>query len=268
MSRIALTRAVSPAIAEGERTHVERVPIDAARAAAQHAAYEDALRALGCEVVRLPSPPGHPDAVFVEDTAVVFDEVAVVTRPGAPSRRGETPTVAEALAAWRPVTRIAAPARIDGGDVLVIGRTVLVGRSRRTDGAGIDALRAAVEPHGYAVRPVAVAGCLHLKSAATAIGEGALLVSPDRVDAAALSGFALLEVDPAEPGAANVLSIGGRAIVSAAFPRTRARLAAAGIDPVPVDVSELEKAEAGVTCGSLVFAASPSAPAAGIASPA
>jgi dimethylargininase len=248
---------VSPAIADGERTHLERAPIDAALAARQHSEYEAALRELGCDVVRLPATAGHPDAVFIEDTAVVFDELAVVTRPGAASRRGETPAVAEALAAHRPVASLAAPARLDGGDVLRVGRTVFVGRSGRTDAAGIAALGRILEPAGYDVREVRVTGCLHLKSAATFLSEDALLVNPRWIDPDELAGFRLLEVDPAEPRAANVLAIGDRAIVSATHPRTRARIEAEGLTTIVVDLSELELAEAGVTCGSLVFPRGP-----------
>lgn len=254
MSRlVALTRDVPPTLSDGERTRRESAPIDVDRAGRQHAAYEDALRALGCEVVRLTAPPGHPDAVFIEDTAVVLDEIAVVTRPGAPSRRGETAGIAEALAPHRPVTTLDPPARIDGGDVLAVGRIVFVGLSSRTDRAGVEALRAAIAPLDYEVRPIDVRGCLHLKSAATALGEDAVVVSPAWIDPDGLPRFHRVEVDPAEPGAANVLAIGARAIVSASWPRTRERIEAFGIDTVAVDVSELEKAEAGVTCGSLVF---------------
>jgi dimethylargininase len=249
---VALTREVPARIADCELTHLERVPIDRARAVVQHAAYETALRAAGCTIERFPATPDLPDSVFVEDAAVVFDEVAVITRPGAPSRRPETASVAAGLATYRPMRAIGAPATIDGGDVLRVGRRVFVGLSSRTTAEGAHQLRAVLAPFGYAVETIVATGCLHLKSAVTAIDDDRLLVNPEWVDASRFAGFDVLNVDPAEPFAANVLRIGGVALCAAAYPRTRARLEAAGISTVPVDVSELAKAEAGLTCCSLI----------------
>ena len=171
---VALTRPVSDSIAECELTHQERLPIDPARALRQHAAYEEALRGLGVEVVRVAGASALPDAVFIEDTAIVLDEAAIVTRPGAASRRAETDAVGEALAIYRPVRRIAAPATLDGGDVLRAGRTLFVGRSSRTSVEGIEQLRDLAGPLGYDVISVPVAGCLHLKSAVTGVAEARL----------------------------------------------------------------------------------------------
>ena len=251
---LAITRAVSAAIAECELTHLERVPIDVEVARAEHAAYERALAAAGCEVQRLPSPDDHPDAVFVEDTAVVLDELAVITRPGAASRRGETAAVAEALRPHRVLASIAAPATLDGGDVLRLGRTLYVGVGGRTDMAGVQQLRALVAPHGYAVRPVAFRGALHLKTAVTAVADDLVLLNPAWVDAATFDGARTLAVDPGEPMAGNALRVGGRVVHGAHFPRTRARLEAAGLAVVPVPAAELAKAEGGVTCGCLLVA--------------
>ncbi len=249
---IAFTRDVSDAIVRCELTHLAREPIDLARARAQHRAYEARLAALGCEVRRLPDAPALADAVFVEDTVVVVDEVAVLARPGAASRRPEVASMAEALAPLRRTVRVEAPGTIEGGDVLRVGRTVFVGRSSRTNDAGFAALEAAVGPFGYDVRQVAVDGCLHLKSAVTAVGERLLLVNRAWIDTAALAGFDLVDVDPSEPFAANALPVGGAVIHGAAFPRTRARLVSRGVAVEPVDLSELAKAEGAVTCCSVI----------------
>jgi len=255
MTRIAITRGVSTAIEHCELVHQERRPIDVALARRQHRRYEEALAALGCRVEALPADPELADSVFVEDAAIVLDEVAVVTRPGAESRRPETASIARALAPYRPLVSIAPPGTLDGGDVLRIGRTLYVGRSGRSNEAAIDQLSRALAPYGYAVRGVAMRGCLHLKSAVTALGEDTVLVNPKWVDPAVFAGTRPIEIDPRERGAANVLRIGERVIYPASVPATRRRLAAAGVDVVEVDVSELQKAEGAVTCCSLVFEA-------------
>ena len=249
---MAYTRAVSPTLAQCELTHLERVPIDVARAVAEHDAYEHTLRRLGANVRRLHSAPGYPDAVFVEDTAVIFDEVAILTRPGAASRRDEIATVALTLAAHRPLAFITEPATLDGGDVLVDGRRVFVGRSSRTNEDAINQLATVLHPLDYRVIPVRFTGCLHLKSAVTCIGQETLLLNPAWVEASIFAGSRLVAVDPAEPHAANALAFGGAVIHPRQYPRTRARLEAAGLRVVPVAMTELAKAEAGVTCCSLI----------------
>lgn len=250
---IALTRPVSASLAECELTHLAREPIDMARARAQHAGYEEALRELGVEVIRVPGEPSLPDAVFIEDTAVVVDEVAVITRPGAASRRPETAAVAEALAALRPIRHIIAPGTLDGGDVLVLDRDLYVGRSSRTNDAGIDQLRSHLAPYGYRVHAVTVTGCLHLKSAVTRAGPTQVLVNPEWIDATLLTGFEVIPVDPSEPSAANVVLVNGRVLFPAAYPKTAARLTAAGCALRLVDASELAKAEGALTCCSLLL---------------
>ncbi len=251
----ALTRAISPRIVECELTHLERIPIDVAAARAQHAAYARALIALGCAVEEVEPAPDHPDSVFIEDTAVVFDELAVITRPGAASRRGETAAVERALAPLRPIVRIEAPATLDGGDVLVVGKRVFVGRTGRTNEGGVVQLRAALAPHGYTVEAIEVTGCLHLKTAVTAVDDRTVLLNPAWIDARALGGLDRIEVDAAEPMGANVVRVGDALLYGAAYPRTRARLEARGYRPVCVDASELAKAEGAVTCCSLVLRA-------------
>jgi dimethylargininase len=249
----AITRKVSDAIGRCELTHISREPIDVRLAVRQHEAYERCLAELGCRVVSLPQEPDLPDSVFVEDTAVVVEELAVMTRPGAESRRAEVPSVARALAEYRPIAVIEAPGTLDGGDVLRLGRRVFVGLSARTNAAGIGQLGSALARHGYSVEPVPVSKCLHLKSAVTQIAEDAVLVNPAWVDAAALDGFRRIEVDPAEQYAANALLVADTAVYPLAFPRTAARLERAGVRLAPLDLSELAKAEGGVTCCSLIL---------------
>ena len=253
--RLALTRDVSSAFAACELTHLVRQPIDVARARVQHEAYERALADAGCEVQRLESAHDMPDAVFIEDVAVVVGEVAVVTRPGAGSRRGEPAAVADALAAFRTVRRIEAPGTLDGGDVLVTGRRVFVGASQRSNASGIAQLRQILAPFGYVVVDVPISRCLHLKSAVTALGDALLLMNQAWAPRDVFEGFDVLDVDPGEPMAANALRIRGRVIYPESFPRTRRRIEACGLDVLSVDVSELQKAEGGVTCCSLLFTA-------------
>ena len=251
--RLALTREISPAFARCELTHLARHPIDLVRAREQHAAYEGALADAGCEVRRLESDDTMPDAVFVEDTAVVVDEIAVVARPGAASRRGEPAAVADALAAFRPVRRIESPGTLDGGDVLIMGRRVFVGASGRSNASGREQLRQALEPFGYVVVDVPLDGCLHLKSAVGDIGDALLLMNRAWASPNPFVDFVILDVHPDEPFAANTLRIRGRVIYPVTFPRTRQRIEARGLEVLTVDVSELQKAEGAVTCCSVVF---------------
>jgi len=253
MARVAITREVSPAVGGCELEHLERRPIDFRVARYQHRAYESCLARIGCRIHRIPADPDLPDSVFVEDVAVVFDEMAVVTRPGAASRRPETGAVAAALAGYRRLVRLTAPACLDGGDVLTVDRTVFVGRSRRSNEDGVRQLADAVEPHGYRVQEVRVSGCLHLKSAATLVADRTILLQPAWVDTAPFAGLERIEIDPGEPFAANALRIGDAVVYPSTFPRTRRRLEDRRIDVHPVDASELAKAEGGVTCCCLLL---------------
>ncbi len=250
---IALTREVSPSIASCELTHLARSPIDIELARRQHQLYEQALEACGCEVQRLPAAPELPDSVFVEDTAVVVDEVAVITRPGAVSRRPETASMAEWLAPFRKIIHIMEPGVLDGGDVLRLGKRFFVGLSSRSNIAGLEQLRTALSPFGYQVEGLAVRGCLHLKSAVTAIGDDTVLLNPDWVHASQLSAFVVIAIDPAEPGGANALSIGERVIYPSEFPLTTQRLVSHGCEVLTVPASEVAKAEGAVTCCSIVL---------------
>ena len=251
--RIAITREVSPKIAECELTHLERQVIDVENARRQHQQYEDALAALGCQVQRLPVEPDLPDSVFVEDAAIVLDELAVITRPGAESRQPETVSIARALQPYRKLAFIQPPGTLDGGDVLRVGKALYVGLSGRSNPAGIEQLRSILEPYGYSVQGVELHDCLHLKTAVTQVAEDTLLINPAWVDGSAFGKMKFIEVHPQEAFAANTVWIGDAVIHPAAFPLTRQRLEAAGIKVYVVDASELAKAEGGVTCCSLIL---------------
>ncbi len=256
---LAITRDVSSSLGGCELSYVPRSAIDVAVASSQHEAYRRALEALGCRVLALRAEEALPDAVFVEDVAVVLDEVAIMTRPGAESRRAEVSSVAEVLARHRPLRALEAPGTLDGGDVLRVGRSLYVGQSARSNAAGIAQLRERAAEFGYTVHPVPIHGCLHLKSAVTQVAEDTLLVQPAWVDPAAFPGSRLITVDPGEEHAANALWLGSGVVYPACFPRTRQRLEDAGIAVTPVDVSELQKAEGAVTCCSLVLRTGPGA---------
>ena len=250
---LAITRAVSPAINQCEIGFIERQEIDLAKANEQHRQYESLLAELGAKVVSLPAEPDYPDSVFVEDPAVVVDEIAVMTRMGAASRRGESEALARALADYRPLRHLREPATLEGGDVMRVGRTLYVGVSHRTNPAGIEQLTNELSLLGYTVVPVAVRGALHLKSACCSLGDGAILANRSWLDLQPLAGFRIVDVAPGEDRAANVLSIGGSVIVPASFPRTAEILDRSGLRVRMLDVSELMKAEAGVTCCSLIL---------------
>ncbi len=254
---IAITRKISPNFADCELTHVPRTPIEVPRAADQHQAYENLLRALGCQVLSLPPERTLPDSVFVEDGALMFDEIAVITRPGAASRRAETVTIAAALEPFRKLVTIKAPGTLDGGDVLAIGRTIFVGHSSRSNLAAFAQLGAALDEFGYTLISVPVEACLHLKSAVSQVGAKTLLINPAWVSPAPFHALDLISVDPAEPSAANALLVNGAVIYPSVYPRTLARLIDHKIDVRSVEVTEILKAEGGVTCCSLIFTGPP-----------
>jgi len=243
----ALTRAVSPKLVE----LYPSVDLDAARR--QHDAYCDVLRRNGAFVRRLDASADLGDSCFIEDNAVVVDELAILTTMGAGHRRGEPVEVEPVLRQYRAVERVADGARIEGGDVLRIGNDFFVGRSARTDSAGIGELRRMLEPHGYRVHDVEVRGGLHLKTACTAISETTLLANRDWVDVDALGRPIVIDVDPAEPFAANVLLVGEAVIMNEAFPRTLQRVRERIPHVQAVDTSEFVKADGGLTCLSVLF---------------
>jgi len=228
----------------------------------QHSAYCSALAAAGCEVITLPAVPEFPDSVFVEDVAVVLDELAILTRPGARSRQGEVALIETALSGHRPVVPLVAAndsllaesPTLEGGDVLRLGRTLFVGQSTRTNLAGLEALRRLAEPHHYTVVPVRVTGCLHLKTGVTAVDDATLLANPAWIDLSPMRGFDVIPVRPEEPWAANVVRVDTTLLASGAYPRTLELLARRGYKPLPLNITEFAKIEAGLTCLSLLFA--------------
>jgi dimethylargininase len=251
--RVAITRLPSASLARCELSFLDRQPIDVDRARAQHATYREALAGAGVEVVVLPALDALPDAVFVEDTTIVLDDIAIVSPMGAPSRRPETAHMTETLRRYRAVCALSAPATLDGGDVLRVGRTLFVGQTARTNRAALDQLTALIEPRGYRVVAVSLSQCLHLKTAGTALGHDRVLINPDWIAPATFDGLDVIAVDPAEPWGANAVAVRDRVVVPANSPRTARRLRDAGMHVVPVDVGELQKAEAGVTCMSVLL---------------
>ena len=249
----AITRAVSPAIVHCELSFIDRKPIDLAAARQQHHAYEKLLGKLGARVISLPAEPDLPDSMFVEDPAIVLDELAVILPLGTETRRHEVPSLAEALSQFRKLEYISLPGTLEGGDVLRIGRKLFVGLTRRSNAEGIRRLAAILAPHNYEVISVSVTGCLHLKSAVTYLGRNTLLANRAWFDTEPFAGFEWIDVDPEEPHAANALAIASTTIFPASFPRTRTRIEVGGFPVTPLDISELQKAESGLTCSSLLF---------------
>lgn len=256
MKTFAITRAISPRFNECEITHIDRTPIDIELARTQHNIYEEALRKLGLQVISLPAEIDLPDSVFVEDAALVLDEVALLTRPGADSRKPEVESIARALAPYRTLVRIEDPGTVDGGDILRLGKNIYVGLSTRSNSSAIQQMQAALAPYGYVVHGVPVTGCLHLKSAVTQASPDTLLVNPAWVDKGHFPGWKFVEVDPAEPSAANIVLTPAGAVFPEHFPGTRQRLEDAGIRLTLVPATEVAKAEGAVTCCSLIFTVS------------
>ena len=249
----AITRSVSPGIVNCELTFVARQPIELAKAEEQHRAYLRLLEKCGARVITLPAEPALPDSMFVEDPAIVLDELAVVLPLGTETRRAEAASIAQSLSKFRNLAHVNLPGTAEGGDILRVGRRVFVGLSSRTNAEGIRQLGAILSPFKYEVTAVRVTGCLHLKSAVTHIGRNTLLANRAWFDAQPFSSFDWVDVAPEEPHAANALLIGGTIILPASFPRTRARIEERGFQVTPLDISELQKAESGLTCSSLLF---------------
>jgi dimethylargininase len=251
----AITRQVSPALAQCELSYIERQTIDLEKAGEQHRAYEAMLERHGARVISLPAEPDLPDSMFVEDPAIVLDEIAVMFPLGTESRRREAGSLAGAIGRFRKLEYVKLPGTLEGGDVLKIDRSLYVGVTRRSNGEGVRQLRSIVAPLGYEVTGVTVNGCLHLKSAVTFIGRNTLLANRKWFDDSAFEGYEWIEVDPSEAHAANALALGENVIFPGSFPRTRERIEARGFQVTPIDISELQKAESGLTCSSLIFEA-------------
>jgi dimethylargininase len=250
---LAITRDVSPRFNECELTHIDRSPIDLKIAQAQHHAYIQALKELGCAVLELPAEPDLPDSVFVEDTAFILPEMAVITRPGADSRKPETESIIRALKPYCELVFITEPATVDGGDVLVLEKDIFVGMSTRSNQEAANQINELVGKYGYRAHSVEMHDCLHLKTAVTRVDAKTLLINRRWVDVEQFEGFDLIDVDSSEPFAANCLPVNGEIIFPTAFPKTRGRLESKGYKVKTVQVDELAKAEGAVSCCSLII---------------
>jgi dimethylargininase len=249
----AITRAVSASLADCELTFLARRKIDIAKATEQHRGYEECLERLGVRLVRLPAEPDLPDSVFVEDAAIVLDELAVITSPGVISRQAEMESAADALSEFRPLRIIQPPATIEGGDVMRIDRTLYTGLSSRTNREGLSQLREIVEPYNYRVETIETAGCRRLKTGCVYLGHQTILANRNWINVQTLAGFDLIDVPEDEPWAANTLTIGDTVMTPSSFPKTRGLIEEHGFKTLMIDISELHKAEAGLTCLSLIF---------------
>jgi len=250
---IAITRPPSESIADCQLTHIGRDPIDVPRAIEQHRAYRALLAELGAELVTLDPLDEHPDAVFIEDAVITLDEVAILCRMGAPTRRSETTAFEPIIAAYRQTHRMTAPATLEGGDVILAGRTLFVGRSTRTNDEGAGQLRAFTEPLGYRVIQIDVRGCLHLSTGASYLGDGVILANPDWIDADAFEGCRVIPVDPSDPWAANTMTVNGVIVMTEPADATKSMLESRGYTVRTVDISELMKAEGSLTCMRQLF---------------
>ena len=249
----AITRKVSSSLPNCELNFIERKPIDMERARAQHHAYESLLERLGANVNSLPEERDLPDSMFVEDPAIVLDEVAVICTLGTETRRKEAASLAAAIEPYRKLAHVKLPGMLEGGDVLRVGKKIFVGLTQRSNPEGIRQLAVITEHYGYDLTAVPVTGCLHLKSAVTYLGRNTLLGNPAWFHPNRFEGFDWVDVDPTEPHAGNALTIGESIVFPASFPKTRARIEAKGFRVESLDISELQKAESGLTCSSLLF---------------
>jgi len=255
MPLTAITREINADISSCELTFLPRVDIDVDLALQQHQQYQSVLSSLGCDVVVVPTEPGLADSVFVEDTALVLDEVAVLLRPGAASRLPEIAGIEDILQQHRTLKSIQPPGTLDGGDLLRLDRVIFAGLSTRSNQSGIEQLRNIVTEYGFSVVTIESTKCLHLKSAVSEVAPGTLLINPDWVSSAAFQEYELIDIDEEEVHAANALMVGRSVVYPRSFPRTTDKLIARGIDVISIDLSELQKAEGAVTCCSLIYTA-------------
>jgi dimethylargininase len=249
----ALTHVVSPNINQCELSYLKRNPIDLQKAIRQHNNYCMVLKEAGLNVIELSVNEEYPDATFVEDTAVVVDEIAVMAYMGAGSRKGEVLGIEQELAKYRTIAHIRPPGTLEGGDVLQVGKKVFVGLSARTNQDGINSLQHFLEPFGYEVVAVKMKDCLHFKSACTALDESSLLVNPSWVDLQPFENYRLIYVAAEEPDAANVLRLPDFVLMHEGFIETIKIVREAGFAIKTIYISELQKAEAAMTCSSIVF---------------
>jgi dimethylargininase len=250
---MALTRGVSSSIGNCQLTFLERECIDTAKAIQQHQAFIRCLEGMNVHVIPLREMDELPDAVFVEDTAIVVDEVAVVARMGARQRQPEVESMASALSEFFPLRFIEPPGTLEGGDVVRVGRTLYVGLSGRTNREGIAQLGCILAPFDYQVRPVEVRRCLHLSTGCSYLGRNIILANPAWIDVTQFEGFEIINVPAPEPWAANTISKGNQVLCASAFTQTHALLEELNFSLLKTDISELTKTEAGLSCMCLIF---------------
>lgn len=250
---VALTHIVSPLIEDCELTYLKRERVDYERAVEQHAAYCKTLERCGAKVVRLTANAAFPDSCFVEDTAIVTDDLAIVTSMGALSRRDETSGVEKEIAKYRTVERVTLPATIEGGDCLQAGKNVFIGVSCRTNREGVAELKRLLEPRGYLVTPVEVKKCLHLKTACTFLNDEILLANPRWVDLTPFKDLNIIPVPETEPWAANAIRVNGSVCLDAGATETFELVSRVHDRVEQIDVSEFRKAEGSLTCLSIIF---------------
>jgi dimethylargininase len=252
----AMTRTVSAALVNCELSFIARKPIDMERARAQHRAYEALLEKLGARVISLPEQPDLPDSMFVEDPAIVLDEVAIMCPLGTETRRKEAPSIAAALEKYRKLAYVRLPGTLEGGDVLRVGKKIFVGLTQRSNPEGIRQLAVIAGTYGYDVTAVPVTGCLHLKSAVTYLGKNTLLANRGWFTWKRMESFEWIDVQPTEPHAGNALVIQDTVVFPASFPLTAELIKQKGFQVELLDISELQKAESALTCSNLLFDAS------------
>jgi dimethylargininase len=249
----AIARKPGPNFAQGLTTAINEEPPRYEILVNQHEGYIAALQSIGLEVILLDALSDHPDAYFVEDTAVIAANVAVITNPGADTRKGEEKTIAPVLAKYRKTENIQAPGTVDGGDVLQVGKHFFVGVSERTNPEGADQLGRILEGHGYTWTTVAVGAGLHFKSSVNFVGKNTLLVTEDFAGREQLKGYDTIVVDRSESYAANTLLINDHLLIPRGYPGTRKKLEALGFKIIELDTSEVRKMDGGLTCLSLRF---------------
>jgi len=249
----ALTHTISPNMNKCELSYLKRNPINIQKAIRQHNNYCSILKDAGINVIELSVNEKYPDATFVEDTAVVVDEIAVMANMGANSRKGEVLGIEKELTKYRRIAHIQPPGTLDGGDVLQVGKKFFVGLSARTNQVGINSLRHFLAPFGYEVNAVKMKDCLHFKSACTALDESTLLVNPHWLDLQSFENYRLIAVSEREQNAANVLRLPGFVLMHQGFFETIKIVEEAGFPVKAIDISELQKAEAAMTCSSIIF---------------
>lgn len=248
----AITRLPGENFADGLTTADLGRP-DYSRILQQHQAYRQTLTSLGLDVIVLPAEPAYPDAYFVEDPAIVTPTMAVITRPGAPSRQGEEVTLEPVLKQYRPLLYINPPGTVDGGDILMVGDHFFIGLSERTNIAGAAQLAAFLSDSGYTFNTIMVATGLHLKSGVNYVGKHTLLVTKYLSDQPAFVEYDKIILDEDEEYAANTLWVNDTLLIPTGFPKTRAKLSKLGMNIIELDVSEVRKMDGGLTCMSLRF---------------